>query len=59
MLSADESCGGDRGSIAFPYKNLDEAGTGECTRDDNIFSIAQILVESWIDPMFIESDGMG
>ena len=58
-LSSDESCDGDGRSLALPYNNIGEAGTGgsvctKCTGDVNIFSIAQILVESWIDTVFVE-----
>ena len=40
------------------------AGTGDvvctkCTDDVNIFSITQILAESWMDMMFVELDGIG
>ena len=58
-ISADESCNGNRVSLALTYKNIGEAFTGECTGNASIFSIAQILVESWIDPMFYKSAGMG
>ena len=47
-----------RGVTCSPYKNICGAGTVECTSNANIFSIAQISDESWIDPMFFESDGM-
>ena len=54
-LSADESCGGDGGSLSAPYvKNIYGAGTGY----DNIFSIAKILAELLIDPMFVKSSGI-
>ena len=33
--------------------------TEECTINSNIFSIAWILNESWIDPMFFKLAGMG
>ena len=58
-LSSYELCGGDGGSLALPYKNIGEACTGERTGDVNIFSIAQILAELWIYPMFVGSAGMG
>ena len=63
-LYAYESCDGDGGTTAVPRKNTGEAGTGEgvrtkCTSDDNIFSIAQILSESYIDPMFVVLAGTG
>ena len=32
---------------------------GECNSDSNIFSIAQMLAESWIDPIFVKLAGMG
>ena len=52
-LYADESCNDDGGSLALPYKNIGEAGTGggvciKCTGDVKIFSIAWILAESWV-----------
>ena len=59
MLSDDESCYSDRRSLELPYINIGEAGTGECTGNANIFSIARISAESWFDPMFVESSGMG
>ena len=58
-LSDDESCDGYRGSLALGYENIGEADTGECTGAENIFSIARILDESFIDPMFVESAEMG
>ena len=45
ILSADESCGSDGGSLALPYVNIGEAYTREYTGDTNIFSIARILAE--------------
>ena len=59
MIFSDKSCDRDGGSLVLPYKNIGEACTGECTGNVNIFSIAKILVESWIDQMFVESSGMG
>ena len=53
-LSADESCDNDGGSLALLYRNIGEAGTRECTRNANIFSIAVISSESWIDMMFVK-----
>ena len=41
-LSADESCDGDRGLLALPYKNIGEACTRESTGNSNIFSVALI-----------------
>ena len=63
-LHDDESCGGDGGLLALSYKNMGESGTGggvctKCNDDINIFSIAQILSESWIYPMFVKFSGMG
>ena len=40
-------------------KYIGEVCTRECIVNANIFSIVQILAESWIDPMFVESPGMG
>ena len=57
-ISDDESCDGYRGSLALGYENIGEADTGECTRADKIFSIARILDESLIYPMFVESAEM-
>ena len=57
-LSADESCDGDRGSLAFPNENIGEVCTRESTSDSNIFSIAWIKAESWIDLMLVELDEM-
>ena len=57
-LSVDESCDVDGGSFAIQYKNIGELDTVEFTFNANIFSIAQILPESWIDPIFFESYGM-
>ena len=61
---ADESCDGIVGSLALPYLNIGEAGTigGVCTTytgDTNIFYIARILSESWIDLIFIKLAEMG
>ena len=53
-LSADYSCGGDRGLLALPYENIGEACTRKFTGDANFFSIAKISVELLVDPMFIE-----
>ena len=63
MLSADESCNGDRGSIALPYKHIGEMGTVggvciKCTDTVNICYIAQVSAESWSDLIFVESSGM-
>ena len=62
-LNDDESCDGNRGSLALPCQNIGEACTractGACTGDANIFYIAKIFSESWIDPMFVKSAGMG
>ena len=58
-LSDDGSYDSDGGSLALPYKSIGEARTGECTGNANIFSITQISAESWIDPMFVESSGIG
>ena len=57
-LSDDESYDGDRGSLALTYENIGEASTGECTGYYNVFSIAQILAESWIDTTFVKSSVM-
>ena len=58
----DESCNGDRGSLALSYNNIVEAFTGACTGactgDANIFYIAKIFSESWIYPMFFKLSGM-
>ena len=58
MLSSDELCNDDGGSLVLPYKNIGEAGTGGvvCTKftaDDNIYFIAQISA-SWNVPMFFK-----
>ena len=58
-LYYDESWDSDGGSCTLPYKNIGEADTRECTGDANIFSMAQILAESWIDTVFVELFGMG
>ena len=58
-ISADELCDGDGEPLSLPYICFGEAGTGECTNDVNIFSIAQILAKSWIGLMFVELSGMG
>ena len=50
---------GDGWSLDIPYKNIGKVGTGECTGDDNIVSIAQILAESFIDPVFFKLAVMG
>ena len=62
-LSDDNSCDSEVWSVAIS-KKLSKTGTGEgvctnCTNDVNIFSIAQISAESWIDLVFVESSGMG
>ena len=49
MLSTDESCDGDRGSLELPYENIGKMGIGECTGDANISFVAKILALSWID----------
>ena len=41
------------------HKNIGEACTGEYSGNINIFSIARILAESWIDLTFVLLDGMG
>ena len=55
-LSDYESCDGDEGSLALPYKNIGEAGTRGCvctkyTSNNNISSTEPILA-SKIDLMF-------
>ena len=57
-LSTDELFNSDRGSFALPYINVGELCNRECTDDENIFYIAWMLAESWIDPMFIKFAGM-
>ena len=58
-LSSNESYSGERGSLAFPSVNFGEAYTNECTGDANIFSVAIIPSESFIDTMFVELSGIG
>ena len=58
-LSYNESCNNDGGSLALPCENIGEVGTRECTGNFNIFSIAKIFAESWIDTMFVELAGIG
>ena len=58
-LADDESSGGDVGSLALLYKNIGEACTVFFTGDANIFSIAHLLAELCIDPMFVKLAGMG
>ena len=59
MISSDESCCGDGGSLSLTYHYIGESGTRECNGDVNISSIAKISAESWIYLMFVESFGTG
>ena len=64
LFPSDDLCNYEGGSLALPFKNIGEAGTGggvytKYTGNVNIFSIMQILADSWIDLMFVESAGMG
>ena len=59
MLSSDESCDSDRGSLELPKVIIGESYTRECTVNANIFSIAKISAESWIYPMFVDLAGIG
>ena len=53
-LSADGSCDCEGGLLSIQFKNICEAGTIEYTSNVNLFNIARISTESWIDLMFVE-----